>query len=171
MPPAATQDPRDRRDRVQLPLLDRLMAANLEGPDAGALSARDALERLREAVLRDVQALLSARRRRWPLPPHLRELDSSLLGYGLPDATSGSFQIPHVRAALASEVEAVLRRHEPRLEKVVVTLVSDDAALNATVKLRIEAVLRAEPVPEAVSFETLLEPVTRDVDVREAVPR
>jgi type VI secretion system protein ImpF len=33
--------------------------------------------------------------------------------------------------------------------------------------MKVEAVLRADPVPEPVSFETLLEPVTRDVTVRE----
>ena len=159
---------RERAPRAQLPLLDRLMEANLSGPEAQALSARDALDRLRTAVLRDVQALLNARRRRRPLPEHLTELASSLLSYGLPDPASGAYLVPEVRAALAAEVEAVIRRFEPRLDQVTVSLVSDDAALSGTLRLKIEAVLRAEPVPEPVSFETLLEPVTRDVTVREA---
>ena len=34
--------------------------------------------------------------------------------------------------------------------------------------MRVEAVLRADPVPEPICFETLLDPATRDVAVREA---
>ena len=33
--------------------------------------------------------------------------------------------------------------------------------------MKVDAVLRADPVPEAISFETLLDPVTRDISVRE----
>jgi predicted component of type VI protein secretion system len=34
--------------------------------------------------------------------------------------------------------------------------------------MKIDAVLRADPVSEQVSFETQVEPVSRDVTVREA---
>lgn len=158
---------RDRVPRAQLPLLDRLMDAHPDDPPAPPPSAPEALERLRRAVLRDLQALLNARRRRVPLPPQCTELPSSLLGYGIPDPASGAYLVPDNRAALAAEVEATLRRFEPRLTRISVALQAGDDALSGTLKLKVDAVLRAEPVPEAVSFETLLVPVTRDVTVRE----
>lgn len=116
---------------------------------------------------RDLEALLNARRRRRPLPSLLPELSTSLLNYGIPDPTSGTYAVPELRQALVDEVEATIRRFEPRLTQVTVVLVDDSEGLGGTLRLKVDAVLRADPVPEPVSFETLLEPVTRDVTVRE----
>ena len=154
--------------RAQLPLLDRLMDAD---PGAAAMptpTVAEALERLHAAVRRDVEAVLNARRRRRPLPALLSELTTSIANYGIPDPASGAYAVPELRAALAREVEATIRRFEPRLIQVSVALVEEDDDLGGPLKLKVDAVLRADPVPEAVSFETLLEPVSRDVTVREA---
>lgn len=161
--PAATRRP--GAPRAQLPLLDRLLDADPKAPPAPPPNAAEALARLRAAVLRDLEALLNARRRRVPLPPQYPELATSLLAYGIPDPASGAYLVPEIRASLAAEVEATLRRFEPRLTRVSVTLQGEDDVLSGMLRLKVEAVLRAEPVPEAVSFETLLEPVTRDVKV------
>jgi type VI secretion system protein ImpF len=72
-----------------------------------------------------------------------------------------------LRVALVREVEATIRRFEPRLSKVTVALVGKDDDLGGTLRMKVDAVLRADSVTEPVSFETLLEPVTRDVTVRE----
>jgi type VI secretion system protein ImpF len=126
-----------------------------------------ALDMLRNAVRRDLEAVLNARRRRRPLPPQFEELRASPLGYGIPDATSGAYAVPERRLALAREVEATIRRFEPRLMAVQVTLIEEPENLGRALRLKVEGALRADPVPEPVSFETLLEPVTRDVTVRE----
>jgi type VI secretion system protein ImpF len=159
--------PRGGVQRARLPLLDRLLDADPDAPEPPPPSAAVALERLRAAVRRDLEALLNARRRRQPLPPELTELRTSPLHYGIPDATSGAYAVAARREALAREVEATIRRFEPRLTAITVTLLSDEADLGRALRLKVEAVLRADPVPEPVSFETLLEPVTRDVTVQE----
>jgi len=152
--------------RAQLPLLDRLLDADPDAPSTPTPTAAEALEQLRTAVRRDLEALLNARRRRRPLPALQGELIDSIVNYGIPDPASGSYTVPELRAGLAREVEATIRRFEPRLTKVSVMLVSD-SDLGGVLRLKVDAVLRADPVPEPVSFETLLEPVTRDVTVRE----
>ena len=154
--------------RAQLPLLDRLLDADPGAPEMPPPTAAEALERLHAAVRRDLESLLNARRRRRPLPALLSELTSSIINYGIPDPASGAYAVPEQRAALAREVEATIRRFEPRLTKVSVGLVGQDDGLGGTLHLKVDAVLRADPVPEPVSFETLLEPVTRNVTVREA---
>jgi type VI secretion system protein ImpF len=164
---SATLTPRGSVQRARLPLLDRLLDADPEAPEPPPPSAGVALERLRAAVRRDLEALLNARRRRQPLPRECTELLVSPLNYGIPDATSGAYAVPARREALAREVEATIRRFEPRLTGITVTLLSDEADLGRALRLRVEATLRADPVPEPVSFETLLEPVTRDVTVQE----
>lgn len=127
----------------------------------------EALEKLHIAVRRDLESLLNARRRRLPLPAQLLELSTSLINYGIPDPSSGAYAVPELRAALVREVEATIRRYEPRLTNISVVLVGEDDVLGGTLRMKVDAVLRADPVPEPVSFETLLEPVTRDVTVRE----
>ena len=161
--PAAPRAPQ----RAKLPLLDRLLDADPDEPEAPPPSAAHALERLRAAVRRDLEALLNARRRRQPLPRELTELLTTPVNYGIPDATSGAYAVEARREALAREVELTIRRFEPRLSDVRVSLVSTPDDLGRALRLKLEAVLRADPVPEPISFETLMEPVTRDVTVRE----
>lgn len=151
--------------RTRLPLLDRLLDSESGGEQPP--STAEALRILHEAVKRDLEAVLNARRRRMPVPRLQEELLISPLNYGIPDATSGAYAVPERRAALAREVELTIRRYEPRLMDIRVELVGGDDDLGRALRLKVHAVLRADPVPEPVSFETLLEPVSRDVTVRD----
>jgi type VI secretion system protein ImpF len=154
--------------RIRLPLLDRLLDADPEAPADPPLSQGMAIEMLRAAVRRDIEALLNARRRRLPPPPGYAELPVSPVGYGVPDPTAGSFTEEQRRLAVAREVEATIRRFEPRLMQVRVQLRnSEREAIDRVLRLRIEAVLRTDPVPEQISFETVVRPTTLDVAVRE----
>ena len=154
--------------RASLPLLDRLMDADPATPERTP-SPVEALETFRAAVRRDLEAMLNARRRRRPMPRLLTELPSSIAGFGVPDPTSGAYASPDLRAALVREIEATVRRFEPRLASVSVTLVGgDEEALGRALWMKVDGVLRADPVPEPITFETRLEPVSRDIVVREA---
>lgn len=153
--------------RAQLPLFDRLLDADPQAPEALPPTPAETLERLHFAVSRDLEWLLNARRRRVPLPELLNELPRSILNYGIPDPASGAYAVPEQRQALAREIEATIRRFEPRLSKVSVSLIGHDEAAGGTLKLKVDAELHADPVYEPVSFETLLEPISRDVKVQE----
>lgn len=157
-----------QQQRVRLPLFDRLLDADPDAPRDPPLTAAYALDMLRAAVRRDLEALLNARRRRLPTPAGLTELPASPLGYGVPDPTAGSFTQEERRAALAREVEIAIRRFEPRLTHVSVQLRKlDRELLDRSLRIRIDAVLRTDPVPEQVTFETVVRPTTLDVTVRE----
>ncbi|RVT98824.1 type VI secretion system baseplate subunit TssE [Rhodovarius crocodyli] len=149
---------------IRLPLLDRLIA-DADDDSAMPRSPQEAVEALRKAVRRDLEALLNARRRRWPLPETAPELITSPLNYGIPDATSGSYALQEKREALAAEVEATIRRYEPRLRGVKVRIDDSGGDLERRLKLRVDAVLRSDPVPEPVSFETVIEAVSHEVRV------
>jgi type VI secretion system protein ImpF len=159
---------RNQDQRVRLPLLDRLLDTDPDAPRDPPLTSAYALDTLRAAVRRDLEALLNARRRRMPLPSGLVELTVSPLGYGVPDPTAGTFTQEERRAALAREVEATIRRYEPRLTHVTVQLHKLERELiDRALRVRIDAILRTDPVPEQVSFETVVRPTTLDVTVRE----
>ena len=103
-----------------------------------------------------------------PPPPGLTELALSPIGYGVPDPTAGSFTEEERRAALSREIQATITRFEPRLTNVKVQLHKNEGeSIDRVLRLRIEAVLRTDPVPEHISFETLVRPTTLDVSVQE----
>jgi type VI secretion system protein ImpF len=159
---------RDRGElRAQLPLLDRLLD---DAPDEArdrVLSNAEVLNALRASVRRDLQSLLNARRRWYSWPPAMRELATSPLSYGLPDFASGAFGDPARREVLRREVEDTIRRFEPRFISVKVHLLEADDVLTGTLRLRIEALLDADPAPEPVGFDTLLDTARDEVLVRE----
>ena len=124
------------------------------------------MDALRRSVRRDLETLLNSRRRWRSWPVELRELDLSVLSYGIPDCTAGTFHDKRQREVLRAEVEDTLRRFEPRFARVRVSLVESKNTLEATLRLQIDALLHADPAPEAISFETVVDATTADVMVR-----
>jgi len=54
----------------------------------------------------------------------------------------------------------------PRLAQVRVVQVDTGNPLEATLRLRIEGLLRTEPAPEPIAFDTLVEAATAEVQVK-----
>ena len=156
---------RNRTGRAQLPLLDRLMDADPTEPADRPLSGAAAMEALRASIRHDLEELLNSRRRWRSWDPHLRELDRSLVGFGLPDFAAGAFNDPRRREELRRFVEASIRRFEPRIASLNVILLDTTDQLNATLRLRIEAFMEADPAPEPITFDTVVDPVTTNVTV------
>jgi type VI secretion system protein ImpF len=156
--------------RAQLPLLDRLID---DAPDVqldAPLSPAEAVAMLRRGVRRDIEALLNARRRWRSWPQGYSELAQSPVGYGISDFAAGAFNDPAERDRLRVQIEQTIRRFEPRLAQVRVVLIdadnADNSTLESTLRLRIEALLRVEPAPEPIVFDTLVDPATAEVQVR-----
>ncbi len=151
--------------RAKLPLLDRLIDDSPGDERDPPMSAGEALTALRMSVRRDLEALLNARRRWRSWPAELKELDTSPIGYGIPDFTSGAMNEAGRRELLRAEVEATIRRFEPRMVTVKVSLIENADKLDATLRLRIDGLLHADPAPEPVAFDTMVDSTTADVYV------
>lgn len=151
--------------RAKLPLLDRLIDDSPDDERDPPMSAGEALTALRMSVRRDLEALLNARRRWRSWPAELKELAASPVGYGIPDFTSGAMNEAGRREALRAEVEATIRRFEPRMVTVKVLLIDNADKLDATLRLRIDGLLHADPAPEPVAFDTMVDSTTADVYV------
>jgi type VI secretion system protein ImpF len=163
------RNPRDGMQvaqRAQLPLLDRLID---DAPDVARdppLAAAAAVAMLRRSVRRDIEALLNARRRWRSWPSGYSELAESPVGYGICDFAAGAFNDPAQRDRLRSQIEQTINRFEPRLAQVRVVLLDGDNTLDATLRLRIEGMLRVEPAPEPIAFDTLVDAATAEVQVK-----
>lgn len=156
----------DEAARPQLPLLDRLIDDAPEVARDPPLSPAEAVALLRRGLRRDVEALLNARRRWRSWPAGYGELALSPIGFGIGDFAAGAFNDRAERERLRRRVEDTVRRFEPRLARVRVVLLDPDNTLDPTLRLRIEAMLLVDPAPEPVAFDTLIDPVTAEVQVK-----
>ena len=137
-------------------VLDRLLDDQSEPLQAQLSYNVHGLDQVKQAVTRDLEALLNTRRERFEdLPPEFTEARQSLVNYGLPDFSALSLQSLEDRNRIRRVLEQTIALFEPRLTRVRVTL----EALRAheqTLRFRIDAMLRVEPAPEPVTFDATL---------------
>jgi type VI secretion system protein ImpF len=139
---------------VQKPLLDRL----LSGGTTAASTSFQRINDLKQSVRRDLEALLNTRWRCTDLPEEMEELEQSLANYGVPDVTGAAFAGPQSRAELIRLIERAIKRFEPRLRSVRLSLVNVDDPMERTLRFKIDAVLCVDPIEERVLFDSVLEP-------------
>ena len=143
--------------RVTPSLLDRLTDYAPNSVSETPLSRLQAMRSLKASLWRDLSALLNTKRREEEVSEQFTEANRSLLTYGLPDFSSYGLKSEGDQQRLRRAIEAAIRRFEPRLEKVTVTL--DPAhKTDPALHFRVDALLRVDPAPEPISFETLLHP-------------
>jgi type VI secretion system protein ImpF len=152
--------------RVLVPLLDRLIDNAPDQTRDPPMSASESMVALRQSVRRDLESLLNARRCWKSWPASLTELRVSPVGYGIPDFTSGAFNDTGRREELRLDIEEAILAFEPRFLSVRVALIESTERLEATLRLRIDAVLHAEPMPEPITFDTIIDPTTDNIVVR-----
>ncbi|EKE75628.1 type VI secretion system baseplate subunit TssE [Gallaecimonas xiamenensis] len=146
---------------AQLSILDRLL-------DDGE-PQRFSVSQLRQSVRRDLEWLMNARRSWLPWDEHHPELDTSVLGFGLPDFTVMELSTEESRLWLCEEVKKTINRFEPRLTQVEVSLRDKDTPEDRVLRLRIDAVLLADPVPLPVAFDSEMEPINLSVTLQESM--
>jgi type VI secretion system protein ImpF len=157
----ATSSRIDPDQPLVVSVLDRL----LDETTASAVEAQKPrgqyLADLRTALRRDLEELLNTHQSWVAPPPDLSELSLSLIDYGLPHFLGLQVASDAAREKFRAEVEALLRRFEPRFARVSVVLLENTENLERTLRFRIEALVHAEPDLEPVSFDSMLEPVHR----------
>jgi len=141
---------------VELSVFDRLLDDDPASSHEPAMTRAESIDRLKESVRRDLEWLLNTRRTPETAPESLQLLQRSLYHYGLPDTTSMSRDSVEVRTRLARLVEQSITAFEPRLDGVRVTLAGGEKSAIGSVRFVIEAMLRMDPSPERISFDTLL---------------
>ena len=129
-------------------------------------SHNQVLRELRASVRRDLENLLNTRKRCTKWSPDLRELEVSLVNYGIPDFC-GENMGGEDSDELLKSVQTTIQIFEPRLKKVRVTAIEKDdgESIDRTLRFRIQAVLFVEPIQDAVSFDSALEIATGDFRV------
>jgi type VI secretion system protein ImpF len=145
-------------------VLDRLIDdPTLKAP--AQRSRNQELAALRNAVRRDLEALLNAHCLCVSPPPGLNELDKSVVEYGIPDFLGVFAGSDDVRETFRKSLEDTIRRYEPRFQTVRVVLPPSAGQLDRTLRFRIEALMYAEPAPENVTFNSQLDPTNHSFSI------
>ncbi|HYZ84158.1 MAG TPA: type VI secretion system baseplate subunit TssE [Bryobacteraceae bacterium] len=154
---------------VSLSVIDRLIDADPGNRFDGAMTRAQSVRALKQSLRRDLEWLLNSRRIALDeVETSFPETSKSLFYYGLPDFTALSFASPKDRQRLLRQLEQTIRTFEPRLASVKVTAIENatDLQQRRLMRFQIEGLLKMDPAPEHVSFDTVLQLTSGDFTVR-----
>ena len=142
---------------ITISALDRLIDLEPDNRLENSLSRSQSVRLLKSAVRRDLEWLLNSRRVADAPDEGLKEVNKSTYVYGLPDLSALTMASMADRNRLVRQVLSTIAMFEPRLMNVRLVLVETPDAGKKDVRLRIEAMLRMDPVPEPIQFDTVIE--------------
>ncbi|KAF5883412.1 type VI secretion system baseplate subunit TssE [Rhizobium sp. PEPV16] len=158
-------DPLERyrlRDRVLArSILDRLID---EAPDRTVdppISFVDQVRDVREAIRRDLEALLNTRRCPATPPAALSELKDALVSYGVDGVVSANLMTDQAKLKLAQAIERRIALFETRLSDVRVTILKSRTMTERALRMRIQATFRLHEGMPPISFESTIDPSTQ----------
>jgi type VI secretion system protein ImpF len=142
--------------RLQASVFDRLIeirdTEEAQPQDPMSLS----LAEFQANVFRDLQSMLNSRRAFTEPLDETSELRQSVITYGLPDITSINPENLDQQASIRLAVEDAIRLFEPRLANISVQ-VQEGAPHDRSFRLTVKAVLKVEPTPVPIEFDTVIE--------------
>jgi type VI secretion system protein ImpF len=151
---------------VTLSVLDRLIDEEPKSAVEGPMTRAESLRRLKAAVRRDLEWLLNVREPVQAPPDGAVELGKSVYCFGLPDLCSMNLISPRNRTDLARLMETLVAVFEPRLLGTKVTLAPTSPGPLPQLRFVIEGLLAIDPMPEHVSFDTVLDVTGGEYRVR-----
>ncbi|NNE68369.1 MAG: type VI secretion system baseplate subunit TssE [Pyrinomonadaceae bacterium] len=147
---------KDNETRVTASVLDRLLDFEPRQKNEAPKSKSRSVAELKQSVKRDLEWLLNSRSYPGGTEGRSGEIKKSVVAYGLPDFTGMSVRNRHDMDKLRKAVEQAIKQFEPRFLDVKLIVDTPDNK-DRMVRFRIEAFLNMEPVPEPVTFDTILE--------------
>lgn len=158
----------DQKKEFRASILDRLLDDEPQSQTDIDKNRHQQLRDLRNSVRRDLQNLLNTRHRMISPPDEYSQLEVSLLNYGLPDLAAVNIADIEKKRSFTRLLEKILSDFEPRFKTVKVQHITNTNTTDRTLKFRIDATLYADPAPEIVVFDSVLDPVSRTVNVEES---
>ena len=142
--------------RAMEPLVTQSLLDRLSSTEDWPTTRAHSLRMMRESIKRDMEWLLNTRQ------PPIDGIDRfalacrSVIHYGLIDTSALSLSSSTDTARLQKAVRECILAFEPRLLDVKVVIEGDTVA-QRKLRFRIEAHIDLDPVPEEISFDTVLD--------------
>jgi type VI secretion system protein ImpF len=147
----------EREPTVVASILDRLLDHDPDPASREPIPDRlQNIQELKASVARDLEALLNTRQECLDvIPPDFPEAGVSLLTYGLPDCSSYNLHSQRDRQKVHRAIESAITKFEPRLADVRVSL-EPMKEYDPSLRFRVGALLKMDPAPTPVTFDTVL---------------
>jgi type VI secretion system protein ImpF len=158
----------DKKLEIRPSILDRLIDEEPTNTVDHDKSRVQYLRDLRNSVKRDLENLMNTRFRMQTPPEQLTQLEKSLLNYGLPDLATVNIADIEKKRQFIKNLEKTLATYEPRFKTIKVIPIENKELTDRTLRFRIDATLYADPAPETIIFDSVLDPVFRTVKVEES---
>jgi type VI secretion system protein ImpF len=142
---------------ITVSVLDRLIDTEPANRMENPLSRAQSVRLLKGAVRRDLEWLLNSRRISDLPDEALKQVNRSTYMYGLPDLSTLIMASTGDRNKLTRQILAAINLFEPRLINVRLIMIDAPDSAKKDVRLRVEAMLRMDPVPEPITFDTVIE--------------
>ncbi len=123
------------------------------------------LRQLKASLRRDLEWLLNTRRSVLEIKDSSLEVERSLFNYGLPDISSLGVHSIQDQKRLLWMIESTIATFEPRITGARVSM--EQVAGSARVlRFQIQGLLKIDPAPERVTFDTVLELTSGEYEVK-----
>ena len=152
-----------KNKEIRPSLIDRLLDSSRVSRDSTYYSVLE----LRDSVQRDLQNLLNTRVRFISPEKHLKETQDTVVNFGLPDLSSQQLTSEQGKQEFAAWIERTIKRYEPRFKSVSVTPVSRKDDVGGVI-FRVDAIMYADPAPEDICFDSVIDPLTQMISLSES---
>lgn len=120
------------------------------------------------SVQRNLNTLLNSRNRIYEIPLSHSHARESILDFGILDFSSLNMTAEVGQQRLADAIQAAIQRYEPRLQQVSVSVLPESKDTELTLRFRIDATLNFKPHHERIRWDSVMEPVSRQITLTEA---
>ena len=155
----------DNTLKIRPSILDRLIDNEPKNTVETEKDRYQIITELRESVRRDLEKLFNSRVRCLTAEERHQEAETSLINYGLPDLATVNLMNMVERLLFFREMAKIIECYEPRFKSVEITHIDNTNELDRTVRFKVDAVLHADPAPEVIIFDSMMEPISRNVNV------
>jgi type VI secretion system protein ImpF len=159
---------RAREQVLSRSILDRLLDATPDLAQDPALSLADQAREMREAIRRDLEALLNTRRCPTSPPDRLAELADALVSYGVEGIVSANLVTDEAKLQLARALERRIALFETRLSNIRVTILKNRTQGERALRMRIEATFRLYDGMPPINFKSTIDPSSQRFQVEAA---
>ena len=149
-------------------LLDRLLDSDPDVAQDVPSTLPEQVREAREAIRRDLEALLNTRRCPVAPPAGLVELKDALVSYGVDGVLSANLVTDESKLRLARAIERRISLFETRLSDIRVTIRKNHGASERSLRMRIQATFRLHEGMPPISLESTVDPATQRFQIEAA---
>jgi type VI secretion system protein ImpF len=151
---------------VTLSVIERLTDRDPSVAAEPPLTRAQSVRQLKASLRRDLEWVLNTRRRPDAVESEYKELEQSLFNYGLADISNMSWDSARDRSRVSRMIEKTIATFEPRIKRLKVVAAEAAPGAKHVLRFQIEGLLDMDPAPEHISFDTVLQLSSGDIQIK-----